>query len=160
MSKTVEIQLRIKFLEGKLKKSGNALGIEAGLGNATVDGWTDNQIEKPTLAVEKFLKHHNISPEWWRTGKGEAFLTPVKESADYKENASTELTAYKTFFEGRTEYVLIPRTVMDKTRLVSIDELDRKNEMIDFFQGEFAKLLEGLRLAPKPSKPEKGDKKG
>lgn len=69
----MRIKARIKVLEASLGKSGNKLGREAGLGNATVDGWTDKQIDKPTLQVETFLRHYSINEDWWRTGEGEVF---------------------------------------------------------------------------------------
>ena len=72
-STTMRIKARIKVLEASLGKSGNKLGREAGLGNATVDGWTDKQIDKPTLQVETFLRHYSINEDWWRTGEGEVF---------------------------------------------------------------------------------------
>lgn len=124
MSNNAQLSARMKVLYEKLNKSGNLLGKEAGLGNATVDGWSDKQIEKPTLAVESFLNHHKINREWWKTGQGEVFITPVEKTSDNKEKDSEEV--YRNIVEGNTEYVLIPRSVIqEKYRLVSLEQLEK-----------------------------------
>lgn len=127
-SSTVKIKARMKVLEDSLKKSGNQLGIDAGLGNATVDGWSDNQIDKPTLAVEKFLKHYNINPAWWGTGEGDIYLsnnTDVHKIDNKEENDPGRETVYKTIVEGHTEYVLIPRSVLNETQLISTRQIEK-----------------------------------
>lgn len=90
MSNKAVVIERIKILEAKSGKSGNTLGKEAGLANGTVDGWSDNQIEKPNLAVRQFLGHHNIREEWWKTGNGDIFNTPVQNRTDNKEKSLEE----------------------------------------------------------------------
>lgn len=138
MSKTALISERIAILEGKLGKSGNVLGKEAGIGNGTVGGWSDNQIEKPTAVVEKFLTYYNIRTEWWKTGKGEIFNTSVQERSDNTEkplNDNPKVLLQKIVF-GDTEYVIMPKTAFDGNyRLMPVEEitmhekeLERRND--------------------------------
>lgn len=82
MSYRVRIKDRIAVLEEKLGKSGNLLGQDAGLGNGTVDAWSDKPIDYSTNMIEKFLTHHRINKEWWKTGKGEIFLTTPEKKGD------------------------------------------------------------------------------
>jgi transcriptional regulator with XRE-family HTH domain len=72
-------------------------------------------------------------------------LTPVDKSSDNTEKSLGELEAYRKLFEGRTEYLVIPRKVLEKTQLISIDELDNKNKQIDML----IKLL-GVELSKVP----------
>jgi hypothetical protein len=150
-SSNLQIKARIAVLESELRKSGNQLGLDAKLGNGTVDGWTDKHLDKSKPLVEKFLRHHKVNPQWWETGKGEVFLTLMPKSTDNKENPAFREGVYQTIIEGHTEYVMIPRTVLENTQLVAKDELDRKNKQIDFYQEHFAKLLNDLELVPKPA---------
>jgi hypothetical protein len=132
MSNNPKIKARIKVLETILKKPGNTLGKEAGLGNGTVDGWTDSQLDKPNAVVEKFLRHYNIDPAWWKTGEGEIFITSVDKSTDYKEKAADPREIYRTIVEGKTEYVLIARTVLqDRYRLVAVETVNSDKNTID-----------------------------
>lgn len=92
-----QIEHRIAVLEAELQDSANNIGKEAGLGNGTILGWTDNQIEKPTAAVEKFLRFWAINPQWWKTGEGDIFLTSVQEGSDNKEK---QPVSYEETIEG------------------------------------------------------------
>lgn len=92
--------------------------------------------------------------------------TPVQEGGDNKEMNSNHDQVYRTIVEGHTEYVLIPRSVLSETQLVSTEqinktwqelaeknkELERKNKQLDFYQEQFAKLMDNMELAPKPPK--------
>lgn len=82
MSKNIRIGDRIEVLENKLGKSGNKLGVEAGLGNGTVNAWLEKGIDFSTNAVEIFLKHYNINKAWWKTGNGDIFLTHPEKKQD------------------------------------------------------------------------------
>lgn len=73
---STEIAERLRVLEIVLGKPANSLGKLAGLGNATVTGWNDNQLDNPTAVCEKFLDHYNINRSWWRTGKGDVLNEP------------------------------------------------------------------------------------
>lgn len=135
MSNNAQIQARIKILEGEFPgKSGNQLGKDAGLGNTTVDGWNDNQIGKPTLAVKEFLKFYNIRGEWWATMEGPIFKG--KPTHGQIEPAITEKPlggdpeVYRTIVEGKTEYVLIPRTTMQDSKLIAKEQFTETIEMM------------------------------
>lgn len=151
MSKNVKIKARLAVLEQELGKSGNQLGLAAKLGNATVDGWTDNQIEKSNLAVEKFLSHHKINPKWWKTGEGEIFITSVQGSTDNEENVTISENVYRTIVEGNTEYVLIPRTVLKDTRLMSIEQIENDKKIMDILLDQNQKLMARFLNAELPS---------
>ena len=129
MSKTALISERIKALEGKLDKSANILGKEAGIGNGTVGGWTDNQVEKPTAAVEKFLRHYNIREEWWKTGKGEIFNTSVHNEAAVTEKplrAPEEI--YRDLVEANSEYRLVPKVILEGKYVIVLENQIGKTE--------------------------------
>src|SRR5688500_17789796 len=116
MSKTARLSERIAILEQELGKSGNQLGLDAGIGNGTVGGWTDNQVDKPTTAVEKFLRHYRIRIEWWKTLEGEVFITQEQKEPAVTENPASETSEeiYRNIVEGNTEYLLIPRSVLQE----------------------------------------------
>lgn len=116
------------------------------LGNATISGWYTQPLDWTSSTLEKFLSYWKVNPEWWKTGEGEIILTRMQKSTDNKESALGELDVYRKIFEGKTEYIVIPRTVLEKTQLVSIDELERKNGQIDLL----IKML-GVELAKVPS---------
>ncbi len=85
--------------------------------------------------------------------------TPVQKATDNKELSES---VYRTIVEGNTEYVLVPRNILNETQLISKDELaeksremERKNKQIDFYQEQFSKLMDGLELTSKSPKPKK-----
>lgn len=124
------------------KKSGNKLGLEAGLGNATVNDWSDKQVEKPTRTVEEFLKHHSISETWWKTGEGEVFITSEQKPGDNKEKMENQEEVYRNLVEGNTEYILIPRSVLqEKYRLVALEQFQKDKEQMDKDKAVIDRLL-------------------
>lgn len=130
MSNNIKIRARINALEQKLKRAGNTLGKEAGLGNGTVDGWSDNQIEKSNAVVEKFLTHHRIRLTWWKTGEGEIFNTDVPNTTSNTENLSEE-AMYRNLVEANTDYRLVPKTVLDgEYRMMLKSEIELKEKML------------------------------
>jgi hypothetical protein len=134
------IKARITVLEGELGKSGNQLGLDAKLGNGTVDGWTDKQLDKSKPLVERFLNHHKINPEWWETGRGEVFLTSVPKPTGNKEKDVEEI--YRNIVEGNTEYILIPRSVLqEKYRLVALEQFQKDKEQMDKDRSTIDRLL-------------------
>lgn len=71
------------ILEEKLGKPANRLGMEAGLGNKTVDKWKkQDPLTFKTNSVNTFLDFYNINLEWWETGEGEVFT--IKPDAAVK----------------------------------------------------------------------------
>lgn len=137
--------------------------IEAGRG-AINEFYNENR-EPGRKTLKKIKSFPGLNENWYDTGKGEIFIensTSVEKQKTSKENREP---IYQTIIEGHTEYVLVPRTVLDKTQLVSSDqinrtwdelaeknrELERKNKQIDFYQEQIAKLLSGVELASKSS---------
>lgn len=114
---------------------------------------------------EKFLRTFHVTPSWFDAGVGNIYdenHTQVDKTSDNSEKEAALRAAYKTVKEGNTEYVLIPMKVLDKTQLVSIEELaeknrelERKNGQIDFYQNQIGRLLENLELTPKPANTKK-----
>jgi hypothetical protein len=148
-----EIIARIAVLGNKTGKSGNQLGIDAGLGNGTVDGWTDKHLDISKPLVEKFLRHHSINPEWWESGKGEIFIkkhTPAIKSTGNTEMDKEDL--YRDLVEGSSDYSLVPKTVLNgEYRMMLISELedrraswkealDSKNQLIAQLKEEIKEL--------------------
>jgi hypothetical protein len=81
-SNNAQIRARIEVLEGVLKKSGNQLGKEAGLGNGTVDRWTDKHLEISKPGVALFLAAYKIRSGWWETMEGDIFITKPTQASD------------------------------------------------------------------------------
>jgi hypothetical protein len=129
MSNKSVISLRINELEKRLKKSFNQLGLDAGLGNATVDGWTDKQIEKSTATVEKFLRHYSINERWWKTGEGEIFITPAINSNNSDETAIRG-HVYTDLIERNSEYKLMPTVILANYKIVPNDVLESHRKEI------------------------------
>lgn len=157
-SKSGTIGARIKVLLAKTGKAVSVIEEEGGIGNGTLKTWKDKEIDYSTTVIQNFLRTSRINEDWWKTGEGEIFIkngTDMPKASDNKESALGELTAYKTIFEGKTEYVVIPRTVLENTRLISIDELDRKNGQIDLL----IKLLGEQLTAAESLTPEKSKQK-
>lgn len=115
MNKIVLIKDRIAVLEEKLGRSGNSLGIDAGLANGTVDTWDEKSIDFSTDKVEKFLNYHRINKDWWRSGEGEIF---VPKAELVRTNGEVKETFYKNLIEGNEEYSLIPRAVLKDYKIV------------------------------------------
>jgi hypothetical protein len=133
-----KISHRMAVLRELTGKSPNTLGKEAGLSNATADDWSDNQIVKPTRAVEDFLTHHHIRMDWWKTGEGEVF----KENGTYVEiptpmnkpekNGHTTTPAdevLRHLIKGDSDYILINKElILEKYRLVSLEEIEEQKK--------------------------------
>jgi len=151
MPKNLEIRKRIAILAEKLEKPGNTLGVAAGLGNGTIDKWTDKHLDVSNVYVEKFLRHFNISHSWWITGDGSIFLSPEEKSNGVEKNKKG---IYQIVTEGGTEYYLIPRRLLDTNDFIPKDELTRiwneiekKNIQIEFFEEQIDRLLDKLGVA-------------
>ena len=126
MSNTAKIRARISVLEAKLGKPGNTLGKDAGLGNGTVDKWTDKQLEKSNATIEKFLSHYRINQEWWETGSGEIFA--IEGS---KEKLKSPEEIYRDLVENNSDYRLVPKTILDEEyRIILKSEIDSKEKML------------------------------
>lgn len=148
MSKTAIISARIAILERELGKSGNQLGLDSGVGNGTVGGWTDNLIGKPSLAVKQFLRHFKIRDEWWKTGEGDIFHTSVQNQSD-----NTEIPKWVTLDEESkklfevasktTRYTFIPTTILEgEYRIELKSELEQRNKERDQEREERRKAQE------------------
>jgi hypothetical protein len=173
----VPISDRIAVLKQELGISSNRALEKGGLpgdewvvSNGLLDTWKDKDpSEFTTSSLERFLNYWGINKDWWRTGKGDPITkkpTPAIKSTDNMEKGQYE-GVYQTIVEGRTEYVLIPRSILSETQLVSTEqinktwaelaeknrELERKNKQLDFYQEQFAKLMDNLELSPKSPKP-------
>lgn len=51
--------------------------------------------------------------------------TPMPKPSDNNENELSDPEIYRNIIEGKTEYSLIPRQVLDKTQLISIEQVTR-----------------------------------
>lgn len=141
ISKSAIISERMKVLEAFFKKSGNTLGKAAKIGNGTVPGWTDAQIEKPNAVVEKFLRHYNINPQWWKTGEGAVFITDEEKRSDNKGNPDLLQVLQSALAEG-SDYRLIPKTILDgEYRIFPKSEIEQRMKELE----ARAKDLEDIR---------------
>lgn len=146
MSKNTLIKDRIAVLAEETGKSGNVLGQEAGLANGTVDTWNEKPIDFSTDKVDKFLNHHRISKEWWKTGNGDIFL-PKAQMA--RINGFEKETFYKNLIEDNEDYSLIPRAVLRDYKIVPDKIIDvilesnknEKNAIAKSFEDEKDSLI-------------------
>lgn len=145
MSKNKQIIERIEALKRHFGKSGNILGKKAGLGNGTVDGWTDNLIENPTLQVEKFLQFYNINEEWWKTGKGEIQKPTMRISGREETIKETQQIMSALFeMEKLSDYRFVPKSVLDgEYRIMPKSELEQRTKELE----QKAKEYDDLRSA-------------
>lgn len=164
-SKEGTIGARIRVLLAETGHNVTTLEEAGGVGNGTLKTWKDKPIDFSTTIVKNFRSNLSINPNWWEHEEGPVFIAGSKENGTHDDNRtdnkgngkeSALKAAYQTVVDGATEYVLIPLKILDKTQLVSIDEMERKNGQIDFYQNQIAKLLEGMELAAKPTKSKKG----
>lgn len=122
---------RKRILEDLFKKSLNSLAVKAGLGNATTEGWSDKQVDKPSLAVEKFLNHYGIRIEWWKTGEGDVFkekITSVDKKEEIKENRED---VYRNLVEENSEYKLVPSELLNgEYRIILNRELEMRDKLL------------------------------
>jgi transcriptional regulator with XRE-family HTH domain len=81
-------------------------------------------------------------------------LTPVDKANDNKEKGhDSRIEVYRTIVEGHTEYVLIPRIVLNDTQLVSVKQIEKDKAYMDALI-EFNRDL--LAKIPNVSKVQKG----
>jgi hypothetical protein len=117
---------RIKELLSELDVSVTDLEEMGGIGNATLKSWKDKPLGFSSNTLSAFKLKLRIREEWWKTGEGEKFITPVQEAGNNKENRGE---VYRNIVEGNTEYLLIPRSVFaDKYRLVAVEKIDQEKE--------------------------------
>lgn len=125
------IKARMAVLSQLTGKSGNQLGLAAGLGNATVNDWSDNHIENPTRAVEDFLKYHLINEVWWKTGEGEVFITQAQKPADNKEKMDKEVAQdLRDLIEKNDRYRLIPTVILTEYEILSKREQSQREQLL------------------------------
>ena len=123
MLKNVQIRKRIAVLSNLMDRSGNSLGIDAGLGNGTVDKWTDKHLDVSNVFVAKFLKHYNIDPQWWQTGDGEVFL-----KHDEKADNNGEMVP-KHLFDLIIKSNEAEKTALEKNRILEIEALNKEYKL-------------------------------
>lgn len=143
---------------------------KAGMAGTVLSKAAQRDGELSEYNKEKFLRTFHVNRDWLEAGKGEIYSkkpTPVTESTGSNENPVIREGVYQTIVEGHTEYVLIPRMVLNETQLISTEqinktwaelaeknkELERKNRQLDFYQEQFAKLMDNLELSPKSANP-------
>lgn len=68
------------------------LELKSGVGMGTLRKAYDENREPSKRTIWKLLESIGVNPEWWETGKGDIFLTPVPEPAiNEKEKDPYEL---------------------------------------------------------------------
>lgn len=110
-----------------------------------------NEGTEPTRRIlVKLFNGLGINQQWWDDGKGEIFKengTPAMKSTDNTEKRIEEI--YRNIVEGNTEYILIPRSVLqEKYRLVSLEQFEKEREEMD---KDKRQLLASIEEAQKKS---------
>lgn len=108
-------------------------------------------IERGTELGERytriFMDKLHINPVWWDTGKGDIYLgNPTQEQKiiDNKEKAEFNESVYRTIVEGNTEYVLIPRSVLNEVQLISTAQLEKDKRIMEIVLQQNEKLIAKL----------------
>lgn len=79
--------------------------------------------------IKKILDLPGLNKEWWETGEGEVFITPVKKPSDNKEKMNPE-EVYRNLVESNTEYRLIPKIILDQYEIIPKRELEERAEIV------------------------------
>lgn len=123
-----------------------------------------NENESPTIGtIKKIQDALRVNPEWWDTEKGDIYLekhTSVDKASDNNGKMENPEEVYRNIVEGNTEYILIPRSVLnEKYRLVAIEQIEKdktqaekQSKQIDFLIEGQMKLIDKiteLQLQPK-----------
>lgn len=139
-------------VSGKKFNSIYDLELKSGVGTGTIRKAYDENREPSKRTIWKFLESLSINTEWWETGKGEIYLenpTPVPKSDDNKKNPEFRDNVYRTIVEGNTEYVLIPRTVLNEVQLISTKQLENDRRVMDKLLDQNEKLIaKVIKLEP------------
>lgn len=137
-------------VSGKKFNSVYDLEVKSGVGMGTLRKAYDENREPSKRTIWKFLESLSINPEWWETGNGSIYLekpTQGDKMSDNKENPIQEAEVYRTIVEGNTEYLLIPRSVLqDKYRLRSLEDIEKDQKVLDRLLDAHEKMLDRLLL--------------
>jgi transcriptional regulator with XRE-family HTH domain len=89
-------------------------------------------------------------------------IAPVQNRSDNKENPLGDLEVYRTIVEGKTEYLLIPRSVLqEKYRIQSIEDMEKDRAVLDAlieFNRELLRRTEAPPINQESVKPSKVQK--
>jgi hypothetical protein len=103
-------------------------------GRSSINNFYKENKEPGRKTLKKIKSLPGLNLEWYETGKGQVFLkngTGVKESTDNSIMEDPE-EVYRKLVEGNTEYVLIPRSVLqEKYRLVSLEQFQKDKEQME-----------------------------
>jgi hypothetical protein len=139
------------------------LELKSGVGMGTLRKAYDEDREPSKRTIWKVLESIGVNPEWWETGKGDTFLTSVTKPTDNKEKEDDysdqrAIVDYRTLVEGHTEYVLIPRAVMNEVQLVAKSQLEKDKaymEALIEFNRDLLTKIPGVASVVKDGKIEK-----
>lgn len=140
-SKQGTIGARIKVLLVETNKSVTELESFAKVGNGTLKTWKDKSLEFSTNVVDTFKRNMKIREDWWKSGNGEIFLTHEEKPDDNKKTPEFRENVYRTIVEGNTEYLLIPRAVMNEVQLISTKQLENDRKVMDKLLDQNEKLI-------------------
>jgi hypothetical protein len=162
-SKPGTIGARIAVLLSQTDKSLAKVEDDYGVGNGTFKSWKDESVEKSTNTIKNFLNQNKINLHWWKTGEGKIFMengTYEHNEPAIPENLLGDLEVYRTIVEGKTEYLLIPRSVLqEKYRIQSIEDMEKDRAVLDAlieFNRELLRRTDTSTASVKPPKVQKG----
>jgi hypothetical protein len=123
--------LEIKELDKlSINKIEKALGVDGTI----YKGIKDSKYIPNSELVSEIVRIYNLKKSWWDNPVSnnpddiyEKKLTDMPKPNENKEKTADEV--YRDIVEGNTEYILIPRSVLqEKYRLVSIEKLEEDRE--------------------------------
>lgn len=121
--------------------------------------------------LDKFLRTFKVDRGWLLTGSGS--MEPVNNNEKHTsvQNEATvrekdlrgDPEVYRTIVEGNTEYVLVPRTVMEDSKLIAKDQFTETIEMMksdrrimEILINKFVETADKLVPTTKPMESQKG----
>lgn len=134
------------------QKTQEEVGKETGISKQNISLW-ENRISNPGQKfIDRLASYFNIPKETFYvetltleyleknfSGKNS---TPEQKSMDKKEKIDTQEDIYRNLVEGNTEYILIPRSVLqEKYRLVALEQFQKDKEQMDKDKAIIDKLL-------------------
>jgi hypothetical protein len=162
--KKIELILKAKELDKlSINKMEQALGLDGTIYKGVKN---PDYIPDPNL-VSEILRKYRIKESWWNkdwaTGSLDMFEPkPTRDEnlADNKENLVIAGEVYRKIVEGNTEYVLVPRTVLDNVQLIAKSQISRDNALMDKLLDQNEKFIARLlALESQPSTIKKGEQR-
>jgi transcriptional regulator with XRE-family HTH domain len=139
----------LKRIRQLKKRSVQELADEIGVKKQSIYDWEKGEYQPGQDNLDKLAKALGVEVKVFFDDN----ITSVQNEPAVTENPLGDLEVYRTIVEGKTEYLLIPRSVLqEKYRIQSIEDMEKDRAVLDALI-EFNRELLRRTEAP-PAKPE------